>query len=169
MEPVIPPPVTAAPRPPATAAPGVVVRAAGPQDRAAWQPLWDGYLRFYESDVPAEVTDLTWSRLLSPTEPVGALVAVDGDGALLGFAHHVLHRSTWSPTTYCYLEDLFTAPQARGRGVGTALVTATADAARAAGATRLYWHTQGTNAAARRVYDRLGTLSGFVQYRVHLG
>ena len=43
----------------------------------------------------------------------------------IGLAHVLFHRSTWSPTTYCYLEDLFVDPARRKTGAGRALIEAT--------------------------------------------
>jgi GNAT superfamily N-acetyltransferase len=86
------------------------------------------------------------------------------DGRLVGFAHYLFHPSTWSETGYCYLEDLFTAPEARGRGVGRALIEAVAAAEAGAGATRLYWHTQEFNADGRALYDTLARRTSFIVY-----
>jgi GNAT superfamily N-acetyltransferase len=94
-----------------------------------------------------------------------ALVATDEAGRAVGIAELVFHRSTWSPTGYCYLEDLFVAPGARGNGVGRALIEATYAEADRRRATRTYWTTQGKNATARALYDRLAQLTDFVQYR----
>src|SRR4029079_2807951 len=122
-----------------------IVRPVRENDRAAWEPLWQGYLTFYKSSLAAEVTDATWKRFFDPIEPLYALVA-ERDGRLIGLTHYLLHRSTWAPVSYCYLEDLFVDPSVRGGGTGRALIDAVADAARAAGATRLYWMTHETNA-----------------------
>lgn len=94
-----------------------------------------------------------------------ALIAVEDAGRAIGIAALVFHRSTWSATWYCYLEDLFVAPEARGLGVGRALIEATYAEADRRGADRTYWATQETNATARKLYDRIGKLSEFVQYR----
>ena len=146
-----------------------VVRSLTPQDRGAWDVLWAGYLRFYATDLDPVVTELTWQRFGDEGEPVHALGAFDADGRLVGICHHVLHRSTWSSTSYCYLEDLFTVPDARGTGVGRALIEATAEAARGAGADKLYWQTHATNATARALYDRVARHEGFVVYDRPLG
>jgi GNAT superfamily N-acetyltransferase len=93
------------------------------------------------------------------------LVAADEAGRALGIAALVFHRSTWSPSWYCYLEDLFVAPAARGTGIGRALIEATYAEADRRGASRTYWATQEKNETARTLYDRLGQLTDFVQYR----
>ncbi|MEU2157424.1 GNAT family N-acetyltransferase [Streptomyces sp. NPDC019396] len=139
------------------------IRPLTPADRSAWDPLWKAYLDFYDHVLAPDVTDLTWSRFIDPAEPMGALGAWS-DGALTGICHHVLHRSTWAAGTYCYLEDLFTAPEARGTGVGRALIEATAVAAREAGAEKLYWQTHQDNATARALYDRVARHEGFLVY-----
>ena len=132
-------------------------------DRPAWDELWRGYLRFYRSRLEPEVTELTWARLLDPTVQPHGLVA-ELDGRLVGLAHYLFHPSTWSGSAYCYLEDLFTAPEARGQGVGRALIEAVARAAEAAGASRLYWHTQEFNAEGRALYDTLARRTSFIVY-----
>ena len=145
----------------------IIVRPARPGDRAAWEPLWQGYLTFYKSSLPAEVTDATWQRFFDPIEPLHALVA-ERDGRLVGLTHYLLHRSTWAPVCYCYLEDLFVDPSLRGGGVGRRLIAGVESEARAAGASRLYWMTHETNETAQRLYDKVADRPGFVQYRKKL-
>jgi GNAT superfamily N-acetyltransferase len=141
------------------------IRPIEPADQPGWGSLWAGYLAFYETDLPDEVSALTWRRLLDANEPMGGLAAVDAaSGELVGICHHVLHRSTWSPTTYCYLEDLFVAPDRRGEGTAGALIEATATTALDAGATKLYWQTHRTNDRARALYDRVASHAGFLVY-----
>ena len=143
------------------------VRSIRPADRPRWEPLWAGYQRQYKVDLPPDVTDLTWGRFFDGLEPVYALVAEDGD-ALIGMVHYLFHRSTWMIGPTCYLQDLFTLEQSRGRGVAGALIGAVYRSAAQAGAARVYWNTHETNATARALYDRIATRSGFIQYRKDL-
>lgn len=144
------------------------IRAIQPTDRAAWQPLWDGYNAFYgragEAALPVPVTETTWARFFDAAEPVYALVAVDEHGALLGLVHYLYHRSTTRIEPTFYLQDLFTAPEARGRGVGRALIEGVYAAAREADVKRVYWQTHTTNAAGRALYDKLAEHRGFIVY-----
>jgi GNAT superfamily N-acetyltransferase len=142
----------------------ITVRPVKPGDRAAWEPLWQGYLTFYKSTLPSDVTDATWGRFFDALEPLGAFVA-ERDGRLIGIAHYLLHRSTWAPIGYCYLEDLFVEPSLRGSGAGRALIAAVESAGRDAGASRLYWMTNETNETAQKLYDQVAERPGFVQYR----
>jgi GNAT superfamily N-acetyltransferase len=142
----------------------LVVRQVEPADRARWEPLWQGYQRFYKVQHPPEVTEATWKRFFDGLEPMHALVAERGED-LLGIVHYLFHRSTWMIGPTCYLQDLFTAEKARGKGVGRALIEGVYACAAAAGAQRVYWHTHETNATARILYDKVAILSGFIQYR----
>lgn len=135
------------------------------EDEARWRHLFDGYIAFYEASVPADVITSTFERLLAGEDGMAGLAAVNSSGAVIGFANLVFHRSTWSPTWYCYLEDLYVDPAVRGGGVGQALIEATYALADQRGASRTYWATQEHNATARRLYDRAGLLTEFVQYR----
>lgn len=134
-------------------------------DREAWEALFRGYIRFYEAKVSDDVIGLTWQRLLNQEDGFLGLVAVDAQDRLIGLAHALFHRSTWSPTTYCYLEDLYVDRATRRHGTGRALIEAVYREADKRGATRTYWATKEDNRTARRLYDRLASLSPFVQYR----
>lgn len=142
----------------------VSIRPVGEDERATWEPLWQGYLTFYKTTLPAENTDVAWKRLHAPDEPMFVLGAYV-DGKLTGIVHYIFHRSTWTPGNYCYLQDLFVAESGRGHGVGRALIEAVYDKARQAGASRVYWLTQTTNTQARILYDQVADDSGFMQYR----
>jgi GNAT superfamily N-acetyltransferase len=141
------------------------VRAIEPTDRARWAPLWRAYLDFYRAQHSDEVANATFARIFDPLEPVHSLVAERGD-QLIGFAHYLFQRSTWLLNSQCYLQDLYVSDAIRGRGVGRALIAAVVDAAREAGATRVFWNTQETNTVARRLYDEVGERTGFIQYRI---
>ena len=149
------------------ARPEVVVRPVGSEERAAWEPLWAGYLTFYKASLPAENTDVTWRRLHDPTERMYLLGAYV-DGKLTGIVHYLFHRSTWMPDDYCYLQDLFVDDSARGLGLGRALIEAVYAKAREAGSTRVYWLTHETNAQARILYDQVADNLGFIHYRKSL-
>ena len=143
----------------------IAIRPLEEKDRVQWEALFRAYVRFYRAKVADDVIALTWQRLLGQEDGFLGLVAQEESGRLVGLAHMLFHRSSWSPTVYCYLEDLFVDIDTRRNGVGRALIEATYREADKRGATRTYWATMDDNAAARRLYDRLARLSGFVQYR----
>jgi GNAT superfamily N-acetyltransferase len=144
------------------------VRPVARTDFAQWLPLWQGYNAFYgrsgPTALPDEVTETTWARFFDAYEPVHALVA-ESEGRLVGLVHYLFHRSTISIAPTCYLQDLFTSEATRGKGVGGALIEAVYDAAKRAGAARVYWQTHETNTTAMRLYDHVAERSGFVVYR----
>jgi GNAT superfamily N-acetyltransferase len=109
------------------------------------------------------VTEVLWRRFFDPTEAVFALV-VEVDGKLVGLAHYLFHRSTTRIELTCYLEDLFTSPAERGRGIGRALIEGVYQRTRSAGLTSVYWQTHQSNSAGRLLYDKLATHSGFIVY-----
>jgi GNAT superfamily N-acetyltransferase len=136
-------------------------------DKSTWLVLWRGYIDFYEADIPDIQNELTWSRLLDSSYNLFGLVA-EVEGKVSGIVHYSFQTSTWAPSSYCYLEDLFVDPTTRGKGVGRALIDAVKDIAVATGSTRLYWNTDATNETARRLYDSYGKESGKIQYRISL-
>ena len=144
----------------------IQVRRLEPKDKAAWLPLFKGYIAFYKATVADDVIEHTWQRLMAaePDFHIG-LAAVDASDTPVGIAHVLFHRSTWSPSHYCYLEDLFVDPELRGQGAGRRLIEAVYQEADARKCTRTYWTTQEFNYRARGLYDQLATKSVFVQYR----
>jgi GNAT superfamily N-acetyltransferase len=136
-------------------------------DYVQWKALWDGYNAFYgrsgSTALPEAITESTWERFFDSAEPVHALVAQDGN-RVIGLAHYLFHRSTTRLHDVCYLQDLFTAEDRRGRGIGRQLIQAVYAAARGAGGSRVYWQTQTTNAAGRALYDKVAQHLGFIVY-----
>lgn len=143
----------------------VSIRPVAPEDRDQWQAMFDAYQEFYKRPgLPQEFFDQAFARLMSgDAADFHGLVAVDGT-ELLGLTHYVFHPNLRLPAGSCYLQDLFTRPEARGRGVGRALIQAVYGAADAAGVSDVYWLTAEDNYAGRMLYDRVGIKSPFIRY-----
>ena len=144
------------------------IRPINAADHAAWLPLWQAYQHFYNAEIADEVSALTWQRFLDPTEPMFAALAWQGEVAV-GLVHGIFHRSCWTTGDYCYLQDLFVSPPLRGAGAGRQLIEYVYAHAQACGANRVHWLTQEDNAQARRLYERIASPTGFIQYRHLLG
>lgn len=134
-------------------------------DHAEWRRLWTRYLEFYETSVPEAVYETQWRRLLGDDpQNFNGLIA-EADGRAVGLTHYLFHRHGWKVENVCYLQDLYVDPDMRGTGAGRALMEAVYDAADKAGAPSVYWLTQDFNATARKLYDRIGTLTPFIKYQ----
>jgi len=142
----------------------IEIKPVGADERADWEPLWQGYLAFYKATLPQASTDTAWARFHDAAEPMFLLGAYV-DGKLTGIVQYLYHRSTWTPGDYCYLQDLFVDDSARGLGLGRKLIEAVYAKAKEAGCSRVHWLTQKDNATARLLYDRIADDSGFMQYR----
>lgn len=140
------------------------IRPIVPDDRPAWGDLWRAYLDFYETTLPEAVYDTTFGRLLSPDHPdQNGLIALL-DGRAVGLVHYIYHAHNWRVEQVCYLQDLYAAPEARGMGIGRALIEAVYARADADGRPAVYWMTQDFNTTARQLYDRIATVTPFIKY-----
>lgn len=141
------------------------IRDAAAGDRDGWDPLWKGYQDYYEVDL-SENTDNTWQRLMTPpADGPFCLVSEDEAGRLTGFATYMFHGHTWQPDPRCYLIDLFTTPDLRGKGIGRALIEAVYEKADAHDCCQVYWLTQDFNEAGRRLYDKVAKVTPFIKYQ----
>lgn len=146
----------------------IVIRPVAPTERAQWEPLWLGYLAFYEKSIPAEATDFTWRRLVDPNDlSIEGMIAWEGSKAL-GLVQYLHHASTWSIGGNVYLQDLFVVPEARGKRIGRRLIAAVTQTSKAKGAAVLYWQTEEFNGTARRLYERVAKRAPFVRYNIEL-
>lgn len=142
----------------------LLVRPLTLSDRPQWDDLWAAYLAFYETSRPRDVYDTTFARLTGDDpQDFNALVAERG-GVLVGLTHFLFHRHCWSVENVCYLQDLYADPSVRGQGIGRRLIEGVYAAADAAGCPSVYWLTQEFNTQARKLYDRIGTVSPFIKY-----
>ncbi|WP_413873665.1 N-acetyltransferase family protein [Albidovulum sp.] len=142
----------------------ILIRPIGAADESDWRRLWRAYLAFYETELPEAVYAATFARLTSGrSNEYRGLLAIQ-EGRPVGLAHYLFHRSCWSIEDTCYLQDLFADPGVRGTGIGRRLIEAVYAAADAHGAGLVYWTTQEFNHAARRLYDRIGVKTPFIEY-----
>jgi len=142
----------------------VTVRRLHPADHADWARLWSGYLAHHDEAMPDAQVRHTFDRLCAG-EALHGFVAEVG-GRVSGFVHCLFHPSTWTPTDYCYLQDLFVDASSRRGGVGRALIATVVDFARDRGANRVIWLTNEDNVAARSLYDAVARRTGLIQYRI---
>ncbi|MFS0734321.1 GNAT family N-acetyltransferase [Microbacterium sp. 1P10UB] len=138
------------------------------RDRDEWLLLWKGYLDFYESTIDEETTDSTFARIVDKRGNLHGAIARDDDGRAIGIVHWLTHAATWTRTDYCYLEDLFVSPDARGGGTGAALIEHVRAWAKQHGSAKVYWLTAEDNATARALYDRVARRSGMIHYQIAL-
>ena len=132
------------------------VSAVREEEFEALLPLISAYQHFYEvDDIDVDRNRLFFRRFLAPSEVGLLLAARDESGAILGYACLYWHFSSLQAVEAVLMNDLFVVPEARGRGVGRALIEATAEVARERGAAWVEWSTAPDNHTAQRLYDSL--------------
>lgn len=142
----------------------LTIRTLRAEDKDQWAEMWRDYLAFYETTLPENVYETTFSRLLGDDPQDFSCFVAEQGSVLVGLTHYLFHRHAWKVEKVCYLQDLFARPETRGTGVGRALIQAVYEEADRQGAPSVYWLTQEFNHTARHLYDRIGTLTPFIKY-----
>ena len=135
------------------------------RDHLEWRFLFTEYGQFYMTEFTAPQLDAVWGWLMDPTHPHNAWVAEIED-ELVGFAHLRRHSDTFTGGPAWFLDDLFTAPAARGHGVATDLIAALRAHADANGGGTISWITADDNFTAQSVYDKVATRTRWVTYEL---
>jgi len=141
----------------------VQIRRVVETDVDQWSKLYAGYRAFYKLDGDERAVRTAWGWVSTAEHGFIGLVAVIDD-AVVGLANLRRFARPSTAAIGLYLDDLFTAPEARGRGVATALLREAAAIAADEGANVVRWITAADNAAARRVYDRVAAATPWVTY-----
>ncbi|OCX67195.1 hypothetical protein BFP70_03315 [Thioclava sp. SK-1] len=143
----------------------LTIRPVTSKDRNQWQDLFENYAKFYDND-PGPGTEPVWQWILDKTEPFYANIAYNRQGEAVGLVQYqTMHRSL-SGTMVVYLSDLFVSPDARGQGVGRALIDHVRQFAADRGFASVRWLTHETNDTARRLYDLYAPATGFILYAI---
>ena len=142
----------------------MIIREIEKRDYDEWRALWKSYLAFYNTTVSQDVYELTFRRLIERQTSQQMAFLAEKDDLLVGLVHYIRHPHNWKLEHVIYLQDLFALPEVRGQGVGRALIEAVYDAADKMGCPSVYWLTQENNETARRLYDRVATVSDFIKY-----
>lgn len=141
------------------------IRGAAAGDLEQWRELFLAYGVFYDTEFAPDIVDGVWRWILDPGHPLTCWVAQQ-DGALLGFAHVREQPDTFRAGPSWFLDDLFTAGAARGRGVARALIAHATEHAASHGGGDLRWITAADNATARGLYDTLASATSWVMYEL---
>jgi GNAT superfamily N-acetyltransferase len=128
----------------------------GAEDYEELLPLIAAYQRFYEAEEVDEGRNRAFfRRFLTPSDD-GLLLGARSEGRLAGYACLYWHFGSVEAVETVLMNDLYVAEDRRGRGVGRALIEASAEVARERGAPYLEWATAPDNETAQRLYDTTG-------------
>jgi GNAT superfamily N-acetyltransferase len=132
-------------------------------------PMIAAYQGFYEAeDISEERNREFFRRFLSPSED-GMLIGAWRGDRLVGYACLYWHFSSTRAVETVLMNDLYVEAEARGEGVGRALIEAAAEVARERGSPILEWSTAPDNATAQRLYDSTGAArSTWIDYELRI-
>lgn len=146
----------------------VQVRPLGDKDFFSWLGLFEGYSEFYESPLTDEKALRVWSWIIDKNHDLTGAVAVNAEGEFVGLAHYRAFPRTLAADMGLFLDDLFVAPDARGAGVGKALMQFVKGYAGEHKLSQVQWLTAAGNETAAVLYDEVGTRTDWVTYEIDL-
>lgn len=139
------------------------IRPTAPADEARWKELLRAYREFYRLEPSEEIVSRVWSWITDPDHEVQSLVA-EADGAIVGIADYRRFSRPSTGSVGIWLDDLFTDPQARGRGTGRALISRLQEIAAVEGCSVVRWITADDNAQAQVLYDDVAKKTNWLTY-----
>ncbi len=114
-------------------------------------------LATYEKEPDAVLaTEADLQAALFGPDPSAQCHVAQRDGQVVGFALWYRTFSTWQGKPGLWLEDLYVRPEARGTGLGKALLVTLAQVAVSRGWTRFEWWVLDWNTPAQGFYRALG-------------
>lgn len=132
------------------------------KDFIQWKSLWNNYLVFYKTDLPEEITETAWQRIVSgDIESIG----VFDNGNLIAFMHFHTQINTWKIGKVYYLEDLFVSCEYRRQGIAKSLIEHLFNFAKNNGYERVYWLTDKNNQQAQALYEQFAHQTDYVLYK----
>jgi GNAT superfamily N-acetyltransferase len=135
---------------------GRTIRAAQPGDGEQIVAFVRGLARYERMEDQVRASAADFEQALFGSQPSAeALLLLEAEQPL-GFALYYPAFSTFDGCPRLYLEDLFIAPEARGRGHGRALLARLAGIAVARGWRRIEWSVIDWNEPAIAFYEGLG-------------
>ena len=137
----------------------MIVRAATPEDVVTILGFIRDLAAFEREPDAVEASEATLAEALFGASPAAEAVIAEADGATVGFAMFFHNFSTWTGRRGVYLEDLYVTPQARGQGVGKALLQHLAALALDRGCARFEWSVLDWNADAIAFYRSIGAVA----------
>lgn len=139
---------------------GVHVWKAEPHEAETVARLLVAFRDHYGRDWPSANAFLAGvERLIETPDCEFLLAAADEDSPPRGVCQIRFRFGIWHASTDCWLEDLFVEGEARGLGLGRALVEAVLDSARARGSRRVELDVSEGNSSALALYGSLGFTS----------
>ncbi|WP_030162880.1 GNAT family N-acetyltransferase [Streptomyces sp. NRRL S-244] len=134
-----------------------VVRAARPEDLPRLVELVHEHVAYEKSAPrPPDLADRLGPQLFADGARLWVLLAEAPDGSVAGYAACSAEFAFWDARHYLHMDCLYLAEEARGHGLGAALMDGVAELARGLGLDQVQWQTPDWNEGAIRFYDRLG-------------
>ncbi|MDB5709835.1 MAG: family acetyltransferase [Sphingomonas bacterium] len=134
----------------------VTIRDAAPGDVATILRFIRELAEFEREADKVVATEALLHEAMFGDRPVAEAVIAERDSSALGMALFFHNFSTWTGWKGLYLEDLYVTPEARGSGVGAALLRHLAGIALDRGCTRFEWSVLDWNKRAIEFYRAMG-------------
>ncbi len=135
----------------------VTIKPVSEREFFAWYELFTAYAECMGVKADDERTMRVWTAVQSDAH---AVVAFDGGGKPVGFAHFTTFKRLLQGDTGYTVEDLFVAEQARGNGVATALIEHVRTRAEEQHRAIIRWVTRPDDPAARALYEKFSASAG---------
>ncbi|XAO45729.1 GNAT family N-acetyltransferase [Glutamicibacter ectropisis] len=139
------------------------VRPLKPSDENRWRALFREYRALYQLEESEEVVARVWGWFMASGHECQAPVAESPDG-IVAIGHYRRFARPSTGTVGLWLDDLFTAPEARNIGAARAMIQRLTELAGAEGHSVVRWITAQDNHQAQGLYEQVPVRARWLTY-----
>ena len=135
------------------------------KDKNQWEKLYKGYADFYKVEMNDKILQTVWGWLHNNNHEVNGIVC-EVDNKVVGLAHYRRMPRPLKGQDMGFLDDLFVAPEYRGRKIGEKLINRIKEISKSKGWNLVRWITRDDNTRAKSLYDRVAEKTNWDVYEL---
>jgi ribosomal protein S18 acetylase RimI-like enzyme len=142
-----------------------MIRKLEQKDKGNWAKLYNGYAHFYKVPMNNEILDTLWEWIHDKSHIVNG-ICFELEGKIVGIIHYRTMPRPIKGQYIGFLDDLFVQPDFRGQKIAQKLIDHLKSLSKSNNWDGIRWITHSSNGNAKKLYDKIGSNTGFELYEL---